>query len=188
MQVSKILCNFASVKQRRPLPPNVNDLTASDVECVAASMSDVRILSNMIAPWIICGACGVIAGWFIGRFRRYKKKWEDLEAEYDQAKLKIVGAYVELGELKIKKESIESELRKLKLFYDSARACQPDGYPTAYDYSVVRSEYRVCVFGKYKSYAGTDTTVCIKAIPIEDGDEDFAIREAEELIEIIQKF
>lgn len=77
-------------------------------------------------------------------------------------------------------------IEKQKMFLDAANDCLPNGYPYAYDYAIVRSEYRICVRGIYKSYGGTETTACIKAIPIED-DEEFAIREAEELVEILNE-
>lgn len=141
----------------------------------------------MSLTWIIGGVAGFVAGALVDAITK-KKKMRELQDNFDRCYHNLSCEVAVVAQLNRQIESIKQEWRRLKLFYDSARACQPDGYPTAYDYSVVRSEYRVCVFGKYKSYAGTDTTVCIKAIPIEDGDEDFAIREAEELIEIINKF
>lgn len=137
---------------------------------------------------VICFAVGALAGCFLGRTLYYKKKWKTLQGEYDNRSEELANARRDVGREKRLNESLKLSLRRTESLYESSNKCLPKGYPSSYDYSVVRSEYRVCVFGRYKSYAGTDTTVCIKAIPIEGGDEDFAIRQAEELIEIINNF
>lgn len=178
MQDSKILCNFASVKQRRPLPPNVNDLTASDVECVAASMSDVRILSNMIAPWIICGACGVIAGWFIGRSRRYKKKWED------QCKM-LSELYGKLGDSSVRIGDLEKEIREYRLLC----TCGCRSLKVKVHRSPIVINNTPCgdvsVIGEHGGYYFIVKSFTYDYYDPED--RDFAIREAEELIETIKK-
>lgn len=176
LQDSKILCNFASVKQRRPLPPNVNDLTASDVECVAASMSDVRILSNMIAPWIICGACGVIAGWFVGRSRRYKKMWKDLKIDYDKRCWELNDALVEKDRLSDRLNAIINSTG----WYLTKR--------------VVKSQVQDNIIGgvmvvmSHKIFPYDFSIKTFDFNPNDPEDRDFAIREAEELIETIKKF
>ena len=137
----------------------------------------------MFLTWFLGGYAIGVTFWF-ARLARQNSK---LKSERRELYGRLSEVYKKLGDSSVRNGDLEQGLRRLKLFYDSANACLPNGYPTGYDYSIVRSEYRICVFGKYKSYAGTDTTVCIKAIPIEDGDEEFAIREAEELIEIINK-
>lgn len=157
-------------------------------------MSDVRILSNMIAPWIICGACGVIAGWFIGRSRRYKKKWEDLKMDYAKRCCELTDALIEKKKLETYSANLKREnesIRDLALKYELLHA---DGHNNLrwIDHNIPFNEYRK---GSFVAVVGSTSdglvSFIVKLFPFDTNDpedRDFAIREAEELIEIIQKF
>lgn len=124
----------------------------------------------MTYTWIICGGLGIVAGWFFACFRHYKRKWKDAVAEKDN--------------LEKQNESNKKLAKKMmQECRDLCELCQC-GWRNL-QYRAYRD--RIEVVGVY----GKNLYFTVKPISFDADDpedREFAIREAAELIETIQKF
>lgn len=95
---------------------------------------------------------------------------------------KAVSLYLETRRLNAESSDLSYQI-------DSALKQIPTGLPLSYQYMYALGDTLgdkgavIDVYGTYRTKGGAKTWVFIKSIPIEDGDADFAIREAEELID-----
>lgn len=165
------------------------------MECVAAFISVVELFTNMIEPWIICGGLGLISGWHFACYRYYKKKWEDIKSEYE----------VQCAEFSDEHRMVAS----LKLLYESEKKSNSANRHCIGEYKHLMTsgcrnmkvlERTLPELANIPQgvviVAGVDTRRSDLYFPIktflynidDPEDREFAIREAEELIETINKF
>ena len=149
----------------------------------------------MIDSWIICGGLGLIVGLFVDRSRHYKKKWKDLQFKYDKRCQELTKALGEVGRVKIDNESIREANKALSEQKRNYKHLMTSGGRN------LKWIERICPYrfygtkGAFIVVIGQDTINSDLFFPIKSfefdpnnpEDRDFAIREAEELIETIKK-
>ena len=143
----------------------------------------------MTYAWIICGGLGIVAGWCFACFRYYKKKWEDAVAKKEDVKNGLMAAVATVGRLKrrndeVSKENEENKALAKKMMQDCRDLCDLCNAGWTNLQTRVFGN-RIEVVGVY----GKNLWFTIKPFHFDnEEDKEFAIREAEELIETIQKF
>lgn len=143
---------------------------------------------------VMCFAVGALAGCFIVRTLYYKKKWKALQGEYDKRCEELTNALGEIGRDKILIESMRESnadfVERIKEYKHlmtlgqrnlKIREHQSFGDPMV-------PEGIISVIGALED---VDCYFIIKDFEFDNfsaEDREFAIREAEELIETINKF
>lgn len=149
----------------------------------------------MIVPWIICGGFGLIAGWFYACHKHYKKKWEDLNVDYKKRCDELTKALEEVGRVKLNNESIREAntflVEKIRN-YEHLTTSGGRNLKWIEQICPYHIEGTTCAFIVVigQDTINSDLFFPIKSFefdPSDPEDRDFAIREAEELIETIQK-
>lgn len=143
---------------------------------------------------VIAFVCAGFAGWNVARSRHYKKKWKDLNGNYGKLKQDLTNALGEVGRVKSCNEDALSEIKLLNkaikdrdavLYFGRNNLTWMEQLPSQSSGSV---EGSIMVIGQNKE-SGFFFIVKVFRFYINDhSDREFAIREAEELIETIQKF
>lgn len=137
------------------------------------------------ALFVAACVCAGIAGWNFPRAMHYKKKWKDLQSEYDNRCAELSNA---LGEVKRVNKALSERNGEYKHLVSSG--CRNLKVLERTLPMLANIPQGVVVV------AGVDTRKSDLYFPIktflydvnDPEDRDFAIREAEELIETINKF
>lgn len=142
---------------------------------------------------MVSGVFGVLAGCFIARALHYKKKWKDLKVEYDKRCLELIKALEEVGRVKLRNKSLDEENECL-----DTRVREYDHLMTAGCRNLKVREYIIPDIPELPKYSiavegqstrNPELSFVVKGFTANnEEDRDFAIREAEELIETINKF
>lgn len=148
----------------------------------------------MIINGIVCGVFGLITGCFIVRSRHYKKKWKDLRSEYNKRCEELEHALGEVGRDKILIESMQESNADLVERIGEYKHLMTSGCRNMKVLEHILPELANIPQGVVV-VAGVDTRQSDLYFPIktflydvnDPSDREFAIREAEELIETIQK-
>lgn len=143
---------------------------------------------------MICGVFGGLAGWFYSRSRHYKKKWKDSDDKNANLCQKILDANGKISTLKCLYDETKGNYERRGEVIDALDHLLCSGYrnlkATERQYHLHGQEPQGVITVEGQDTIDSDLCFEIKHFlfnPNDPEDREFAIREAEELIETIQK-
>lgn len=145
---------------------------------------------------VIASVSAVFAGWHIGRSQHYKKKWKELKAQYTERCVELTNAHGEITnahESELTYQPFERLNRKLLKDNSEYMFLCSHGFlnlKADVDFQI-NSDEGYGVVAVMGTILEIDKKFIVKVFTYElndPSDREFAIRQAEELIEIIQNF